>query len=90
LTQDRDSGAIADGEIHAAVAEAYSSALRGVAPHRALIGRATDREFRRFVNDMVELLSRRVDQQAAYPFTGTIPRDGGLVTVRERSCGQGF
>lgn len=38
------------------VEEAYRAALSGATPHPALLGKVTDREFRRFVDDMLELL----------------------------------
>jgi hypothetical protein len=39
-----------------AVEEAYRAALLGVSPHPSLVGKATDRAFRRFVDDMLQLL----------------------------------
>jgi hypothetical protein len=39
-----------------AVEDAYRAALLGVAPHPSLVGRATDGAFRRFVDDMLQLL----------------------------------
>ena len=38
------------------VEEAYRAALLGTSPHPALLGKITDRAFRRFVDDMLELL----------------------------------
>jgi hypothetical protein len=39
-----------------AVEEAYRAALLGVSPHPSLVGKATDHAFRRFVDDMLQLL----------------------------------
>jgi hypothetical protein len=39
-----------------AVEEAYRDALLGIAPQPSLVGKATDRAFRRFVDDMLQLL----------------------------------
>jgi hypothetical protein len=39
-----------------AVEEAYRAALLGISPHPSLVGKATDRAFRRFVDDMLQLL----------------------------------
>jgi hypothetical protein len=39
-----------------AVEEAYRAALLGASPHPSLVGKATDRAFRRFIDDMLQLL----------------------------------
>lgn len=39
-----------------AVEDAYRAALLGIAPHPSLVGKATDFAFRRFVDDMLQLL----------------------------------
>ena len=39
-----------------AVEDAYRAALMGIAPHPSLVGKATDGAFRRFVDDMLQLL----------------------------------
>ena len=40
------------------VEEAYRAALLGVSPHPSLLGKVTDRAFRKFVDDMLQLLAR--------------------------------
>lgn len=47
----------------AAVERAYRDALLGVAPDQSLLGRVTDRQFRSFVDDMLQLLIRSPQQQ---------------------------
>ncbi len=55
-----------DLELDDAIADAYRAVLRGVAPHPKLLGKATAREFRNFVHDMLELLERCVGQPPPY------------------------
>lgn len=63
-----------DGEAIRVVEEAYRAALLGVCPEVTLLGRVTDRAFRRFVDDMLELLARC---------------DGaGLIRVKQRDEGR--
>ena len=50
-----------------AVEEAYRAALLGVSPHPSLVGKATDRAFRRFVDDMLQLL-------ISFPQPTSLPR----------------
>jgi hypothetical protein len=47
----------------AVVEHAYRDALLGVAPDPALLGRVSDRQFRRFVDDVLQLLTRDPWQQ---------------------------
>ena len=56
-----------------AVEDAYRAALAGIAPHPSLVGKATDCAFRRFVDDMLQLL-------ICFPQPGSAPqktKDGG-------------
>jgi len=55
-----------DGQIIQVIEEAYRAALLGVAPDVSLFGKATDRAFRRFVEDMLQLLVK-------YAAPGLIP-----------------
>jgi len=43
------------------VEDAYRNALVGVGPNPVLLGKTTDRAFRQFVEDMLQLLSRRLN-----------------------------
>ena len=53
--------------IHAIVEKVYRAALRGTSPHSALLGEATGTQFRRFVDDLLQLL-------AWYPSPNLSPR----------------
>jgi hypothetical protein len=64
LTEQEECETEPDGHIEA-VETAYRNALSGVAPHPTLIGKTTDAEFRRFVDDMLQLLSRTLSQPSA-------------------------
>jgi hypothetical protein len=48
-----------------AVQEAYRAALLGVAPDSTLLGKATDRAFRKFIDDMLTTLFRNLDPPSA-------------------------
>jgi hypothetical protein len=52
---------------HAIVEKVYRAALRGTSPHSALLGEATGMQFRRFVDDLLQLL-------AWYPSPDLSPR----------------
>ena len=54
----KSSAATRDDEVIRAVEDAYRSALLGVWPNASLLGKVTDRAFRGFVDDMLELLIR--------------------------------
>ena len=64
LTQKEDCATESDSLIEA-VENAYRNALLGVAPNPALIGKTTDTEFRCFVDDMLQLLSRNLSPSSA-------------------------
>lgn len=49
------------------VEDAYRAALSGLAPHPRLLGKTTDLEFRRFIDDMLQLLSRNLSASAMKP-----------------------
>ena len=49
-----------------AVEEAYRSMLLGIAPDPSLVGKATDRAFRQFVEDMFQLLTRSLNPWDAW------------------------
>ena len=70
-----------DWEAENAVTEAYRAALRGVAPHPQLLGRATSREFRRFVHDVLEILGESLAPPPTYPSAGLITRQDLLTIV---------
>jgi hypothetical protein len=58
-----------------AVEDAYRAMLLGIAPDPALLGKATDRAFRQFVEDMLQLLSRSLNPGSPWPSTsGTFSR----------------
>jgi hypothetical protein len=63
-----------------AVEEAYRAALLGVSPHPSLVGKATDRAFRRFVDDMLQLL-------ISFPQPSSVPQnrrvDGATLPSRQ-------
>ena len=49
-----------------AIEDAYRAMLLGVAPHPALLGRATDQAFRQFVEDMLQLLTRNLNPYCSW------------------------
>jgi hypothetical protein len=51
-----------------AVEEAYRAALLGISPHPSLVGKATDRAFRRIVEDMLQLLT-------SFPQPSSLPQN---------------
>ena len=59
-------------DIHA-VEKAYRAMLLGIAPDPALFGKATDRAFRQFVEDMLQLLTRRLNPYSPQQTTGAVP-----------------
>jgi hypothetical protein len=56
-----------------AIEDAYRAALLGVTPAPALLGKATDRAFRQFVEDMFQVLTRSLNPPSAYPSTSSVP-----------------
>ena len=80
-TEERAVQPRSDWEAENAVTEAYRAALRGVAPHPRLVGRATSREFRRFVHDVLDLLGESLAQPPTYPSAGLITRQDLLTIV---------
>jgi hypothetical protein len=72
-----------DRAIEAAVQNAYSAALQGVAPDLKLLGKTTHREFRHFVDSMLQLLGRWLDQHPCEPTTGTMARQDLLSIIVE-------
>jgi hypothetical protein len=55
-----------------AVEDAYRAMLLGIAPEPALLGKATDRAFRQFVEDMLQLLTRSLNPDSQRPTTSNV------------------
>src|SRR6516225_8790674 len=55
-----------------AIEDAYRAMLLGVAPDPALLGKATDRAFRQFVEDMLQLLTRRMNPGSHWPTASAV------------------
>jgi TniQ len=70
-----------DEEGEDVVGDAYRAALRAVAPHPALLGKATHGEFRCFVNDMLQILSQCLEQHPACPTRDMVPREDLLTMI---------
>src|ERR1019366_4330004 len=56
-----------------AIEDAYRAALLGVTPTPALLGKATDRAFRQFVEDMFQVLTHSLNSGSACPRTSSVP-----------------
>src|SRR5262249_31253257 len=56
-----------------AVEDAYRAMLAGIAPDPALLGKATDRSFRQFVEDMLQLLTRSLNPGSHGLTTSNVP-----------------
>jgi hypothetical protein len=56
-----------------AIEDAFRAALMGVTPGPALLGEATDRAFRQFVEDMFQVLTRSLNPPSACPSTSAVP-----------------
>ena len=56
------------------VEDAYRDALVGVGPNPVLLGKTTDRAFRQFVEDMLQLLSRRLNPTGAKALHNSVGR----------------
>jgi hypothetical protein len=56
-----------------AIENAYRAMLLGVAPDRTLLGKATDRGFRQFVEDMLQLLTRNLNPYSPWQTGGAVP-----------------
>jgi len=55
-----------------AIEDAYRAMLLGVAPDPALLGKATDRAFRQFVEDMLQLLTRNLNPCSPWQAGGPV------------------
>jgi hypothetical protein len=55
-----------------AVKDAYRVMLLGTAPDPALLGKATDRDFRQFVEDMLQLLGRSLNPGSHWPTASAV------------------
>jgi len=55
-----------------AIEDAYRVMLLGIAPDPALLGKATDRAFRQFVEDMLQLLTRRMNPGSHWPTASAV------------------
>src|SRR5262249_39775866 len=49
------------------VEDAYRAALLGIAPHPNLLGKATSQSFRKFVDDLLQILTRTLHAGSARP-----------------------
>jgi hypothetical protein len=56
-----------------AVEHAYRDMLLGLAPQPTLLGKATDRAFRQFVEDMLQLLSRNLNPCSRWQTNSALP-----------------
>ena len=85
LTAEDDGGPVGAARlvVESAVDDAYRAALRGVAPRADLVGKATSREFRRFVHDILELLGRCFEQEPIYPTDGPVTRQDLLAVIAD-------
>ena len=49
------------------VEDAYRAALLGIAPHPNLLGKATGKSFRRFIDDLMQILTRTLNAASLWP-----------------------
>jgi TniQ len=56
-----------------AIEDAYRAMLLGIAPDPALLGKATDRAFRQFVEDMLQLLTRNLNPYCPWQTGSPVP-----------------
>jgi TniQ len=73
IANPKDLEDVQDGCDIQAVEDAYRGMLLGIAPHPALLSKATDRVFRRFVEDMLQLLTRRLNSDSPWQSTSAVP-----------------
>jgi hypothetical protein len=74
LSSSRDQAENAVGKSNVqAVEDTYRAVLLGIAPHPTLLGKATDRAFRQFAEDMLQLLTRSLNPCSACKATGAVP-----------------